>query len=758
MIRINQNRLTWPGGRYRVAFWVGMGWLLAACQPQAIEEAPISLATYEVPEGYQLEVVAAEPLIQAPVAIDFDHQGRLWVVELQGYMTNLDALHETDPTGRIVILSDRDEDGRMDHSQVFLDSLVLPRAIRLIEGGLLYAEPPNLWWVEVSDTDQPGRRVLVDSAYVEAGNVEHQPNGLLPNLDNWLYNANSNQRYRYQQGQWQRDYTANRGQWGLTHDDQGRLYSNHNSTLLLGDQAWPQAVLQHRYLMPQHSLSQVLPDHQRLYPSHATWINRGYQPGTLDSLGRVTTPTATCGPLIFRGDGLQPTDYGQAFVCAPEANLVKRLPLHDSDGLVQADNAEAGPEFLRSRDPYFRPVNLSHGPDGALYVVDMHRGVIQHQAYMTGYLRQRLAEGQLDTAIHQGRILALRRAGSTRGEGFDWQAASVPDLVAALSHPNGWRRDHAQQELIHRQARAAIPALRQLLRQPAMQPSLHAFWTLEGLGALNDSSLQAALDHPASPVSIAGLYYLVISEFPRFPAEPPLRWEQLLASADPALDRYLALALPRLVNSAQTLRRHWSELARRQPMDLLLPEFAVSGWGDSLAMPAGIPPVAWREVFAQVAQAQQEDAPNPDLVGMPPSTDDRTVGLRLYRQHCSGCHGVAGRGQAAVAPSLVGSAYVSGPVEPLGLILLYGLRGPIHSASGTPVEFAGQMPGFGQNAQLSSEDLAAIMAYVRNAFSRASARVDPATIDALRQWPWPEEQAFTEETLRGLIRQQAAAP
>ena len=124
--------------------------VITSCK-QDFDEPVISLESYHIEKGFELEVVASEPLIEAPVVIDFDDQGRIWVVEMRGYMQNVEGLNEDAPNGRIIILEDRDKDGIMDHSKVFLDKLVLPRALSLAYGGLLYVEPPNLWFVEIED-------------------------------------------------------------------------------------------------------------------------------------------------------------------------------------------------------------------------------------------------------------------------------------------------------------------------------------------------------------------------------------------------------------------------------------------------------------------------------------------------------------------------------------------------------------------------------------------------------------------------------
>ena len=149
-----------------------------------------SIPAMKVENGFEVRLVASEPLISTPVALNFDDKGRIWAVEMQGFMPDTVGRGENIPNGKIIILEDKDGDGIMDDRKVFLDSLVLPRALCLIENGLLVAEPPNLWYIEINN-DRAGKKILVDSAYAPGGNAEHQPNGLLRGIDNWIYNAKS---------------------------------------------------------------------------------------------------------------------------------------------------------------------------------------------------------------------------------------------------------------------------------------------------------------------------------------------------------------------------------------------------------------------------------------------------------------------------------------------------------------------------------------------------------------------------------------
>ena len=331
---------------------------MASCKQTSYNEPVISLADYKVADGFELQLAASEPLLNAPVSMDFDNNGRMWVVEMTSYMPNLEGTGEDAPTGRIVILEDLDKDGVADHEKVFLDSLVMPRAIALVYGGVLYAEPPNLWFVQLNG-DKPGKRTLVDSLFSVGGNPEEQPNGLLMDIDNWIYNAKSNFRYQLKDGHWLKEPTSFRGQWGITKDNFGRLYYNFNTVQLIGDYVLPNTVISNPYLKPRESINQILTDDQHVYPLHPTTVNRGYEKGILNKDSMLVAFTAACGPLIYRGNQFPDSYHQNAFVCEPAANLVKRDILDFNRIKTTATQAWDDREFLASTDEGFRPVKMT---------------------------------------------------------------------------------------------------------------------------------------------------------------------------------------------------------------------------------------------------------------------------------------------------------------------------------------------------------------------------------------------------------------
>jgi mono/diheme cytochrome c family protein/glucose/arabinose dehydrogenase len=478
------------------------------------------IRSFRLPPGFTVELVAAEPLVHSPVAIQFDPQGRLWVVEMTGYMPNVEAKGEAEPTGTIAILSDTDADGRMDTRTVFADRLVMPRALHLTHGGALVAEPPRLWWMKDTDGDgKADQKLLVATDYATQNdpalglksNPEHASNGLLLNLDNWIYSANHTVRFRNAAGSppsWIREDTVTRGQWGITHDDVGRLVYNSNSDQIRGDLVPAHYLLRNPNLKSAFGVNAQWAKSQQVWPSRVNpGVNRGYQPNTLTAEGRLASFTAACGPLVYRGDQFPEEFRGDVFLCEPSANLIRRNKLTEDDGVITAANAYASDEFLTSTDERFRPVNLQNGPDGALYVVDMARGLIQHRIYLTSYLRKQIESRTLQAPTDLGRIYRVVHSGKLPDRRARMpEKPSTRDLVTRLSSPNGYWRDTAQRLLVEAPSAEAVEALQHLVQQRETTPALarlHALWTLEGQGKVGLESLLAALDDPDSRVRSA---------------------------------------------------------------------------------------------------------------------------------------------------------------------------------------------------------------------------------------------------------------
>lgn len=680
-------------------------------------ETRISFENYRVAPGFELQLVASEPLLDAPISLDFDNSGRIWVLEMPGFMPNVEGSGEEAPNGRIKILEDRDGDGVADHVKIFLDSLVLPRAMALVYNGLLYAEPPNLWFVEISG-DKPGTRTLVDSLYAPVGNVEHMPNGLLMNIDNWIYNSNGNFRYQREQGQWKKESSTYRGQWGITKDNWGRLYYNNNTTQLIGDYVLPNLVIRNPHFEPQEAVNRILTDDQRVFPLHATTVNRGYDAGILDDDGKLLNFTAACSPFVYRG-GYYPFDFDQnAFVCEPMGNLVKRNILKFGATRTTAERAYQDEEFIASTDEGFRPVRITSGPDGALYIVDMHRGVLQHRADITPYYEENVVRKKLDTILGMGRILRVAYESKQRPKIPSLDVASGAELVSLLSSDNGWVRDRAQQILIHRGDTSQVEALKTLVLDAEKEVSvLHALHTLNGLNALSFDFLREAAS-PESPMVRAHALSL-LDQFAAVDRIEDMRslTGNLLALNDSVTDLYIALSLERWAAlSSDTFLPVLLSISQKYSDQVIYQEGVVSSlneFGDlvALARDAGNPKL--QELLVTTLRNKEAGRKNPIFVQVAPPQHGRKIGYTMFRTLCASCHGFGGDGIANLAPPLMDSEFVTGPVEQLALIILKGMDGPVH-VKGRRYELNASMPAFENN--LSDQQIVDIVEYLRNAF------------------------------------------
>lgn len=468
-----------------------------------------AVATFKVAPGFRIELVAAEPMVEDPVAVTWDADGRLWAVEMRGYMPNVDGKGEDIRNGQIVVLEDRDGDGRMDKSTVFLGELQMPRAIAMVKGGVLIAEPPYLWYCQDTDGDlKCDTKVEALKGYARQGPVEHTENGLLPALDNWMYNAKSSRRMKFRDGKIVVENSAGRGQWGITQDNYGRLYFNSNSSYLSAHTLPADYFLRNpNHSSRSHGGGSIASDQNTHGIRPNPGVNRGYKNNFLDDKGRLRRTTATCGPGIYRGDQFPPEYSGNAFVPEPAANVVARFDIKESDGRLRAHHiAYDDPdwtkrEFVSCTDERFRPVNCYTGPDGCLYIVDMYRGILQHRVYVTSFLRKQIIERGLDKPIGLGRIYRVVHDGSKPARTPRLSKAPSSQLVEHLSHTNGFWRDTAQRLLIERNDNSVVDAIGKVAVSDSNHLArIHAMWTLEGMGQLDTWTVTDALadKHPKS--------------------------------------------------------------------------------------------------------------------------------------------------------------------------------------------------------------------------------------------------------------------
>lgn len=492
-------------------------WHIDHIPPAPVLSPEQELKTFKLPPGFKIELVASEPMVQEPIALSFDADGRMYVVELRGYMPDMAGTGELEPVGRVSLLESTKHDGHFDKSTIFLDKLSIPRAVSATNGGVLVAEPPNLYFCK--DTNGDGKADTKDVIATDYGsksaNPEHMANGLVWMLDNYCYSANWNGRFHWVKGKLAREGAVSRGQWGISQDDHGRLFYNSNSSMLRCDVVPAGVLSRNPYLTP--AGVNVAVASNAVFPSRVNpGVNRGYTADVNDK-GYLQRVTAACGPQIYRGE-LFPKEYlGNAFVCEPSGNLVCRQVL-SQDGLnvtaksVQHDGGPGTPgkiDFLTSTDERFRPCSLYNGPDGALYVIDLYHGILQHKTYLSAYLADQVKQRDLEkNEGHRGRIWRIVPTDAKAPSAWPKLAqASNEDLVKTLSHPNGWWRDTAQRLLVERNDPKSVKPLTALInaKDAPAQARVHAIWALQGMDRLEDEVVGEVLKDKNAQVRVQAL-------------------------------------------------------------------------------------------------------------------------------------------------------------------------------------------------------------------------------------------------------------
>ncbi|MCC7374456.1 MAG: c-type cytochrome [Verrucomicrobiales bacterium] len=475
-----------------------------------------ALASFRVRSGFRVELVACEPVVLDPVSFDWGADGRLWVVEMRDYPLGLDGKGQ--PGGVVKVLERPNPDGRFEKEITFLEGIPFPSSVMPWKKGALIAAAPDLFYAE--DTDGDGRadvRKVLFTGFVE-GNQQHRFNGFEWGLDGWVYAANGDSggevrsvltgkvlsirgrdfRFRPDTGEF--ETVSAMTQFGRRRDDWGNWFGNNNPTWL-----WHVTLPEH-YLRrnPKLAVKSVIhmlanyDDWTRVFPVSPPMV----RPNQPESLNHVTSGSS---PSPYRDDWFGPEFNTTVFACEPVHNAVHREVLVRAGSGFTSHRAagEEQSEFLASTDNWFRPVNAKTGPDGAIYIADMYRFVLEHPEWISPEMLARL---DLGAGRDKGRIYRVVPDGKARRPIPNLARMTTSELVAAMDHPNGWQRDMAQRLLVERADPVAAPALRRLL-EPTHPPKvrLQAVATLGLLGALSPEVLGPVFDDPHPAVRCEAL-------------------------------------------------------------------------------------------------------------------------------------------------------------------------------------------------------------------------------------------------------------
>ncbi|MEO5802422.1 MAG: neutral/alkaline non-lysosomal ceramidase N-terminal domain-containing protein [Verrucomicrobiota bacterium] len=470
--------------------------------PKSPQEAS---KTFHPKPGFTIDLVASEPQIVDPVAIDFATDGKLWVCEMHDYPSGKDGNFKV-PGGRVKLLEDKNRDGKFEKSTLFLDGLSFPTGLMQWRKGVLICAAPDIIYAE--DTNGDGKADIVKKLFTgfATHNFQARVNSLRWGLDNWVYGSGglfggkihseitgkdieaSGRDFRFNPDTGEMESSSGVSQQGRVRDDFGNWFGCNNSVLL-----W-NFPLPEKYLRRNLHITSPDPnvfvgrdaDANLLFPASRT-LERFNNP---NSANRVTS---ACGVEIYRDELLGKNFFGNSFVAEPVHNLVHRYSVVP-DGITfdaHRPDDEKQSEFLTSTDNWFRPVETRTGPDGALWIVDMYRFVIEHPKWIPA---ERLAKLDVRAGDDKGRIFRVYPKNAKLGPLQDLTKIKTAKLVAALETSNGTERDLIHRELFQRADRNAIEPLKKIAANTKNAAvKIQALCALEGLKALSAELVIAAL-------------------------------------------------------------------------------------------------------------------------------------------------------------------------------------------------------------------------------------------------------------------------
>ncbi|WP_236032891.1 DUF7133 domain-containing protein [Algoriphagus pacificus] len=656
--------------------------------------------------GYSMDPVLSEPQIREPASIQFDGNGRMYVLELRTYMQDIDANGELMPTSRISRWEDKDNDGVYETGVVFLDSLVFPRFIVPFGPNTILSMESNEDHVyKFTDVDGDGKadkKELFSSGLGRSGNVEHQTSFLTWAMDNWMYSTYNSKRIRWTPDGVIHEPSGNPwGQWGVTQDNYGKLWFQD------GAGGVPQGF-QFPIAYGNFSVKGQWKDGFRVPYSLVKLAD--FQPGMKEANpdGSLNNVTGAAGSDVYRGDRLPKELVNQYFYGEPVGRIVRQVNSENVEGLTYIQNSyiDSKSEFIQSTDPLFRPVDMATAPDGTMYIVDMYRGIIQEGNWTQegSYLRTKIQQYQMDDVIGNGRIWRLSYEGMPRNtEKPRMYEETSAELVRHLENPNGWWRDQAQQIMILNQDKSIVGELEKMAKTSKNELArIHALWTLEGLNSLDLSLVRELLKDSNPNIQIQALK---ASETLYKYGEKSLAadYKEMAKSSDPNV-AIQALFSAYILKIEQVEDLMKSTLAANQAQGVQL-------------------------VSTQILEKIDEAKKVASVKYAPVELALFTKGKSIFDSYCSTCHGPKGLGSPAgdglIAPAFSGSQRIQGHPEYAVKTLLHGLTGDLEGK-----EYEGVMIAMNMN---DDEYIASVLSYIRNEFGNEGSFVYPEYVAQIRE-------------------------
>ena len=675
-----------------------------------------AISTFQVRPGIRVELVAAEPLVADPIAMCFDEDSRLFVVEMRDYSERRD-----ERLGRIRMLEDTNEDGVMDKSTIFAEDLPWPTALIYYNGGLFVGATPDILYLK--DTDEDGKadqRQVIFTGFGSGAkrlNVQQLLNSFTWGLDNRIHGANGGNSgiiitkagdgvpplelgssdFSFNPRTFEIRRENGGGQYGLTFDSAGRKFVCSNSAHI-------------RQVM--YDYGSVLPDMQYPLPSAALdipvdgasgpvyrispeepwrvirtkWRVAGLVPGPIEGGGRASGYfTSATGVTIYRGTALGPDFLGDAFIADVGSNLIHRKKLRSNGVPFQAERAsdEQTSEFIASRDLWFRPVAFANAPDGALYIADMYREVIEHPWSIPENMKKLI---DLNSGNDRGRIYRVVSTNFTQPRLPKLSRASRTELVDLLNHPNGWHRDTASRllyeeipanpfqkrndpvpSLVRRSGPLGVnllPKLRALVRTNSASAQIHSLFALQGfdilLSGVNSvlpDDLMAALASPYPEVREVAVRLIprygggtTLADLTKLSSDssPRVRYQFAWSLAALDLTNKAPLFRKLIANATDVWESHaiYAAISRDSSLRVEFPQaFARKNVAQPVRPPVKTNNVSTLPITASRVEAVKTFSVALDLKG------DAAKGKALYLERCASCHRLFGQG-TPVGPDL----------------------------------------------------------------------------------------------------------
>jgi mono/diheme cytochrome c family protein/glucose/arabinose dehydrogenase len=703
------------GGQLDDPINAGIDWTK---QPPVLPKTPAEqLKQFILPPGYRLELVLSDPIIQEPTAIAFDGNGRMFVVEDRSYMLDLDMSGQLDPISRISLHVDTDNDGVYDKHTVFVDNMVFPRFVTPFGPDTILTKESNAQEVwKYTDTNRDGvadKKELFDTGYGRLANIEGQEAFLTWTLDNWMYSTYNAFRARWTpHGVIKEPTGSNRGEWGVTQDDDGKMWFESGAPGVPVSFQFP--IVYGNFTVP----DELEPDFRIPWgaPVRVADMQGGLNATRMPD-GSLKSVTGSAGNDIYRGHRLPKDLVGAYLYGEPVGRIVRRIHVEKKDGLTFLHNAYPNNEFIKSLDPLFRPVDVTTAPDGTVYITDMYHGIIQVGNFVGPgtYLRARVQQYDLDKVIHKGRIWRLvydgvkpdRSDRLRRDRVVPRMHSETPaQLVRHFNHPNGWWRDTAQQLLVLEQDKSVVAALQVMARSSKnLLARFHAMWTLEGLGALKPALVRQLMEDP----------------------EPRMRIQAIRASETlfKAGDRSFAADYTRLTkdSSVDVVIQALLTINRWRAPDAA----AITKATMESNQARGVQLVA-TTLLNPPAGRGGRGGPRAGLTPEQLAQIDR--GGQIYDELCFACHAPDGLGTpkpelaTTMAPPLAGSPRVNGHRDYIIKTVLHGLTGAVDGKTYTDMMIP--MSNF------DDEWIAAVSSYVRYSFGNTGGFITPSDVARVR--------------------------